>query len=224
MRFRDYPARGRPTGLTAELEELMVLTYGAIESTNVERWALEFGAAVPPILPGTMRRSAYETDVVGSIHRLGQRYWERRGEAAVWERPFPTGDQGRPPAIDISLFNATEGRETRIEFGMYSTTAKGTLTTKKLADDSAKLLELATRTEDDYPNVENFAVLWHTFRSSMTNRRRRDLRQTLNDHARSVSSDVLSVELLVTSGGHLFASDQGQHHWVAIGLFRIAAP
>ena len=138
-----YPGQGRPPALTAELEELVVLTHGAIEAANVERWALAFGAAAPPALPGTMRTSAYETDVVGTIHR----YWERRGEAAVWERPFPTGDQGRPKAVDISLFSSGNQRETRLEFGLYSRTGQGKPAKKKLADDAEKLADLSTTTE-----------------------------------------------------------------------------
>lgn len=84
MRFVEYPTAGPPPALTNELEELVVLTHGAVEATNVERWALQFGAPPAPDLVGALRRSAYETDVVGTIHTLAQRDWERRGEAAVW--------------------------------------------------------------------------------------------------------------------------------------------
>lgn len=226
MRFRDYPAAGHPPALTAALEELLVLTYGAIESTNVERWALEFGAAEAPGLPGTMRRSAYETDVVGSIHRLGQRYWERRGEAAVWERPFPTGQQGRPPAVDIALFNSASTRETRLEFGLCSTTAAGTLTRQKLRDDADKLAELSAQTEPGFGTIENYVVLWHHYRVALTGERRRTFRRTMQDHAELVAATDGSpeVELLVTSGGDLFAPQHGHEHWVAIGLFRVSTP
>jgi len=226
MRFRDYPTAGHPPALTAALEELLVLTYGAIESTNVERWALEFGAAAPPGLPGTMRRSAYETDVVGSIHRLGQRYWERRGEAAVWERPLPTGLPGRPPSVDIALFDTANARETRLEFGVCSTTAAGTLTRQKLRDDAEKLVELAVHTDGGFGAVENYVVLWHHYRVALTLDRRRAFRRAMRHHAAEVAAALGTpgVELLVTSGGDLFAPQHGQEHWVAIGLFRVVAP
>lgn len=225
MRFRDYPSAGRPAALTADLEELLVLVQGAVESTNVERWALAFGAVESPVLPGTLRTGAYETDVVGSIHRLGQRYWERRGEAAVWERPFPTGASGRPPAVDIALFSDQDKRETRLEFGMCSTTKKGTLTKSKLRDDAAKLAGLTDEVEQGFEDVENYVILWHEYQVKLSQEMRRRFRRTMQDHVDSISTAELdhSIELLMTSGGHLFESRHGHDHWLAIALFSISA-
>lgn len=219
-----YPTRGRPPALTEALEELLVLTFGAVATTNVERWALAFGAATPPDIPGTMRRASYETDVVGSIHRLGQRYWERRGEAAVWERPFPRPGRGRPPAVDIALFNAVTQTETRVEFGLFSDSARGEPTGAKLADDSAKLLELSSESHEDFPHIANYVVLWHEFRgprTSMTTKRRNAMRTRCREFAASASTDDLTVDLLMLTGGHLFPDVDDEHHWIAVALFRV---
>lgn len=219
MRFRDLPTRGRPTALTNELEELVVLTLGAIESSNVERWALAFGAALPPILPGTLRTNSYETEVVGSVHRLGQRYWERRGEAAIWERPFLVpGQTGRPPAIDIALFNSVAGTETRVEFGLYTKT--------KLGKDAEKLAKLSATTEDGFGTVTNYVVLWLDRNDKLTGPARRRLVRRFQGDAEAVASvDVptMAVELLMISGCDLFTDRAGNNHWVAAGLFKITS-
>ncbi len=212
MRYLDYPGQGRPAGLTESLEELLVLTLGAIESVNVERWALSFGALDGPILPGKLRTAAYETDVVGAVHRLGQRYWERRGEAAMWERPFPTGKKGRPPAVDIALFSATAERETRVEFGEYSRS--------KLREDASKLSELVGQTHDVYPNVESYVVLWSESEARMTKERRRSLVREYSAAAGKIAHP--KVELLSVTGADLFTAARGHHRWFAIALFRIS--
>jgi hypothetical protein len=220
-----FPGKGQPPALTNELKELVVLTYGAIEAANVERWALAFGAAAPPVLPGTMRVSSYETDVVGTIHRLGQRYWERRGEAAVWERPFPTGEQGRPKAVDIALFDTTGQRETRIEFGLYTKNNAGHATKKKLEDDAEKLAGLVGTVAPGYPNVENYIVLWHEMRGAsvkMTNARRLAIRKAFRTHAETITAAAVhNVDLLLMSAGPLFPDRDGEHHWAAVGLFKV---
>lgn len=226
MRFVEYPTAGPPPALTNELEELVVLTHGAVEATNVERWALQFGAPPAPDLVGALRRSAYETDVVGTIHTLAQRYWERRGEAAVWERPFPTGQRGRPPAVDIALFNAATGTETRIEFGLCSVTAAGNLTRTKLAEDVEKLVDLAPSTLDNYPNVRNYVILWHQFRGprlTMTKARRVAVRRMFVDFAASVTDRLegAAVTMMMVSGGPLFSETANLRHWVAVGLFSV---
>lgn len=227
--YKMNPTKGRPAALTDALDELLVLTYGAIESTNVERWALAFGAPAPPPLPGTMRKSSYETDVVGNIHRMGQRYWLQRNEAAVWERPFPTGMQGRPPAVDIALFDQGAQKETRLEFGIYSTSGSS-LTKSKLAKDAKGLREHITRTAPGYPIVENYILLWHGTRGTassftMTAERKKALRTTFAQHARIVTSDAsgeFTVEFLRCAGGHLYSPVEG-HHWVAVALFKVEA-
>ena len=214
--------------MTTALDELLVLTYGAIESSNVERWALEFGAPDAPPIAGTLRRSAYETDVVGNIHRSGQRYWLERNEAAVWERPFPTGERGRPPAVDIALFSAVHARETRLEFGLYST--PGTAPTKtKLRDDAAGLFDHLDTVEASYDTIENYIVLWYETRSSSstgrpTAARRRTLRDKFVSHAEKVSDDATgySVDLLKCLAGPLFTPND-EHHWVMIALFKLVA-
>lgn len=228
--FLLSPGRGRPDNLTSELDELLVITYCAIESTNVERWALEAGAEKPPELRGGLRRAAYETDVVGNIHRIGQRYWLSRGESAVWERPFPTGKQGRPPAVDISLFNKTLGRETRLEFGLYSVSNGGGLTRTKLETDASGLYDLSTQLEPKYGEAVNYVVLWHETRSNrttaaMTDTSRRSARNKFGDHARKISDDRqgYQVNFLRAVAGPLF-TPRREHHWTIVGLFEVTAP
>lgn len=212
MRFLDYPGKGRPPALTTELEELLVLTFGAMEAVNVERWALHFGAKSVPVVPGTMRRSAYETDVVGTIHRLGQRYWERRGEAAMWERPFATGEPGRPPAVDISLFNAERKVETRVEFGVFSQA--------KLKSDANKLADLAADAHPDFPTVESFIVLWTERKDALTKAKRRDV---VSKFKKAVSGKGMPpLTLLSVSGGDLFVQERTGSHWMAAGLFQLS--
>ncbi len=211
MRFLDYPGQGQPAALTTELEELLVLTLGAIEAVNVERWALQFGAKDPPVLPGSMRSSAYETDVVGAIHRLGQRYWERRGEAAMWERPFVTGAAGRPPAVDISLFDANRGVETRVEFGRF--------TPSKLKSDAAKLAELGTDTHMEFPSVESLLILWVERRDKMTRTTRKHVMSKFKKA--TTSKGVPALSLLSVSGGDLFVPEKNGHRWVAAALYKL---
>lgn len=221
------PSQGRPPALTSDLDELLVLTYSALESTNVERWALEFGAPDPPVLRGTLRNASYETDVVGNIHRLGQRYWLQRKESAVWERPFHTGSPGRPPAVDIALFSDTNQREVRLEFGLYSSSGSGALTKKKLAGDAKGLHEQMGVTEPNYPQVENYVILWHETRShlkraTMTEAARKEYRRKFAEHARTVTAEALSyeVDFLRCAGGPLF-TPRGEYHWVIVALFAV---
>ena len=173
-----------------------------------------------------MRVASYETDVVGTIHRMGQRYFERRNEAAVWERPFPTQQPGRPPAVDIALFNATAGRETRVEFGICPTNGSGKPTKVKLNSDAEKLHSLVGSTEPLFPEVDNYIVLWHEHRGStvsMTGKRR----QTDLADLKAIATDVThaangyATTLLMITCGALFPDRTDEHHWVTVGLFEV---
>ncbi len=221
------PARGRSPALTDDLHELLALTYCAIEATNVERWGLEFGAPEPPNIGGTLRRNAYETDVVGNLHRIGQRYWLQRGEAAVWERPFLTGARGRPPAVDIALFNQAGNKETRLEFGLYGS-ATSPLSKAKLNTDIKGLVKHAGDKANGYPNVENYMLHWYQVRGrgmrfAMTADRKMELRDIFRVHAKDVTTaanGAYTVDFLRCVGGPLHSPVQ-EHHWATVALFKL---
>lgn len=163
MRHVSYPTRGRPDGVAGERDELVMLLQASIEIANAERWALEIGdAPAPPTLQQNLRRSAYEVTVVDVLHRVARRYFAQQNYRAVWERPFHTGNRGRPESVDICLFRngiaavgdspAVPGKEVRLELGLYSAT--------KLRADCSKLARLAPTLLDGFPVLENLVLLW----------------------------------------------------------------
>lgn len=230
MRFLDYPGRGRPTLLSTALQELAVLTLAAIESVNVDRWALSVAQRPYPSSLGTLRQSAYETEVVGRVHNLGQRLWERRGEVAVWERPFHSGDRGRPPAVDVALFeedlsDPLKSTETRLEFGEVD---NSTLTSK-LKKDAQKLESLCASKHPGYPVIANYILLWRISGVKMTKELRLQHREAFTKAAREAAKTLQTtstITLLAVAGGDLFAPGAGnkQHHWGEVALFQVIVP
>ena len=107
MRRVTYGNRGRPRNIALDLEELVLILQGAIESVDAERFVLERDQReAPQELSEYARAGSYEVSVVGRFHTLSQRWLERQKLAAVWERPVAkrSSGSGRHPTIDISLF------------------------------------------------------------------------------------------------------------------------
>ncbi|MGB3674153.1 MAG: hypothetical protein WA988_06925 [Candidatus Nanopelagicales bacterium] len=129
----------------------------------------------------------------------------------MWERPFATGSRGRPPAVDICLFDDANGIETRVEFGEFSP--------NKLKSDANKLNDLTGDALEEYPSVASFIVLWDIRKVKMTVKQRRERMRAFVDAAEKVRP--ATVSLLSVSGGDLFTSTQSRHHWVAAGLFKV---
>src|SRR5690606_8544255 len=114
LRRRRYAHRGQPQAHYDRVGEWVYLLEGALESANVTRWVLERGTPpLPEELSASQRKHAFEVTVVDEFHRLAQRSFERQEVAAMWERPFPTGKQGKPLSVDIALFDQANRRETR---------------------------------------------------------------------------------------------------------------
>lgn len=217
MRYVSYPSRGKPSAFTRELDELLMLLQASIEIANAERWALEIGdAPAPASLQQTLRRSAYEVTVVDVFHRVARRYFDQHGYRAVWERAFHTGKRGRPESADISLFDGTRGRETRLELGLYSKA--------KLTEDAQKLDRLTINTLDGYETVENLVMLWEVREERLTKSTSRSAMAEYKRHAAAVrlSDPSRIVVPLIASSIDLFTAKSGTGRRATVGLFTLA--
>jgi hypothetical protein len=197
------------------MEELVVLLQAAIETANVERWALEHGeAAAPAGLKGLLRKNAYEVTVVDAFHRLARRQFERLGYVGVWERPLLKGTRGRPKTIDVSLFDITGKKETRIELGLYDKS--------KLRSDAQKLRE-----EADLPGLPGYVVeanhllLWQVRSDKTTDQVLSDWIESFVADALEVSSQEFDVRLLLASTVDLFAAGPRASQYAVVGLFEV---
>jgi hypothetical protein len=215
MKLDAFPGRGRPPKDIAQgLEELVMLTQAALSIVNTQRRVLDRDAMqLSPGLRASKRDASYEVTVVDQFYQLGQRHFERRGISAMWERPFRTGERGRPTAVDISLFYESEEREVRVEFGRY--------TKAKLKSDAKKLLALDAETEAGFTNIINYLVLWEERSSALTRGALRGQLERFRGHAENVSDHDMLVELLMASSVDLFAERHDQHRVADIGLFRV---
>lgn len=214
MRFTRYPGRGKPPALTQTLDELVMLIQASLSIANTERWALEHGEQPPPqVLAGLLRDSAYEVTVVDHFHRFARRHFERGGDRAVWERPFPTGRQGRPPSVDVSLFNAQGASETRIELGIYNKA--------KLSLEAAKLQGLATTTAAGYPTIRNLIALWEVRHSRLTKTEATSAMKKFKADATKVSTSAFTVSPLLASAVTLFAPDPKKGRYAVVALFEV---
>lgn len=214
VRITRYPSRGRPAALTETLDELVMLLQAAISIANTERWALERGEqTAPPALTGLLRHDAYEVTVVDHFHRIARRHFERADLRAVWERPLQTGTPGRPPSVDVALFDSLGGLETRIELGLY--------TKAKLRSDATKLHGLAAKTLQGYASVVNHVVLWEVKSSRLTDAEANKSMTKFKADAVAVSADAFSVTPLLASAVDLFVVEARRHRHAVVGLFDV---
>lgn len=191
----------------------MYLLEGALESANVTRWILDRDAPqLPSGLSAKERTHAYEVSVVDEFYRLGQRSFERRGLAAMWERPILSGRRGRPESIDIALFDEAAGIETRLEFGIY--------TQSKLKDDSEKLAKFAGSALSGYPQTEGFVLLW-TETTSLPNSGVELARASTKFSAAAAKVTSTTVTHLATSAIDLFSSDLDKPRMATVAVFQV---
>lgn len=191
----------------------MYLLEGALESANITRWILDRDAPqLPSGLSAKERHHAFEVSVVDEFHRLGQRSFERSGQAAMWERPILTGRRGRPESIDIALFDQTAGAETRLEFGIYSAT--------KLKEDSEKLARLAPSTLAGFPQTDGFVLLWSET-TSLPNSGRELVKASAKFSAAAAKVTAATVTHLATSAIDLFSSELDKPRMATVAAFQV---
>ncbi|WDF34023.1 hypothetical protein PTW37_03600 [Arthrobacter agilis] len=252
MRRVSYGSRGRPSTMALDIEELVLILQGAIESVDAERFILERDqAVVPHELQNFARNESYEVSVVGKFHTLAQRWLERQGLAAVWERPVAhrSAGKGRHPTVDISLFGkivsekkescSTQDeekvakREIRLEFGFFQILSPKRLRNKrvdfaKLQSDADKLYSLratATPVAGDFI-IENFILLWRIANEKNTSKNLSWHQQALADSAleamkQSINSKM-NINHLLTSSVDLIAARKNEHRVVYVGAFQVA--
>lgn len=199
-----------------------MLTEAAISLTNVQRWAQEYvldvarirsgvGASVAP--PDARERAKvvqYEVSVVDQFVQLGAQSFALQGTEALWERTFPTGKRGRPPAVDVALFNARRREESRLEFGFYSRS--------KLRADAEKLGADLPITGDLI--VTNYLLLWRML--AVPNRgRNNSWRDECEEAALRASTSTYTVGLRVWSRQDLFVPEPGRSRLLEVAILSV---
>jgi len=247
VRRVSYGSRGRPTNTAINLEELVLILQGAIESVDAERFVLERDEAdVPAELRTFARTSSYEVSVVGRFHILAQRWAERQGLSAFWERPVThrLAGSGRQPTIDISLFAAPPAlpspgaapprrREVRLEFGFFKIASPKRERTKrvdhaKIQLDAEKLHQLMGETAPvpGLFDVENYMLLWRIANERNTSRSLDWHRRALTAAAAAAVADSaragLTIDHLLTSSVDLIAAKTNEHRVAHVGAFRVS--
>ncbi|WP_237768028.1 hypothetical protein [Serinicoccus sp. CNJ-927] len=244
MRKVTYGSRGRPSDAALDLEQLVLILQGAIESVDAERFVLERDQAeIPEEMRPFARNESYEVSVVGKFHTLAQRWLERQKLAAVWERPVAkrsTGS-GRHPTIDISLFgelpipgsaSAPQKREIRLEFGFFQIAspkrAKAMRVDEaKLRSDADKLYALRTQASP-VPGtlvIDNFILLWRI--ANLRNTRKnllwhhRALTASAGRVVQASSNQGMVIDHRLTSSVDLIAARTNEHRVAYVGAFRV---
>lgn len=204
---------GKPSADFQWFDEILMLTQAAISVANTQRWALSWD--LPPGVASQGRGAAYEVTVVDQFHQLGQRYFANRNETAVWECPFPTGGVGRPPAVDVVLYNNDGTIKTRLEFGIF--------TPKKLKDDAEKLHKMAARFLKENPKARNFVVLWHEERRKLSDVRIQTQVTQFADAATKAIAAIpgMGIALGLASGVDLFAAEKESHRVIYVAIFEV---
>jgi hypothetical protein len=244
MRRVTYGTRGRPANVALDLEKLVLILQGAIESVDAERFVLERDQLeAPQELSAYARAGSYEVSVVGRFHTLAQRWLERQKLAAVWERPVAkrSSGSGRHPTIDISLFGEVTPvnnedqptkREVRLEFGFFEIASPKRASTRrvdpaKLLGDAEKLFDLRETTAP-VPGafeIESYVLLWRIANEKNT-------RDNLMWHQRALtasaaaamnesSADGIHIDHLLTSSVDLIAARTNEHRVAYVGVFRV---
>lgn len=245
MRRVTFGGRGRPTNTAVNLEDLVLILQGAIESVDAERFVLERDEAqVPPELRTFARTGSYEVSIVGRFHTLAQRWVERQKLSAFWERPVTSraAGSGRQPTIDISLFGeppapAADGtpvprREVRLEFGFFKILSPTRPHTKrvdseKIQKDAEKLHQL-TNEMAPVPGlfaVENYILLWHIANEKNTGSNLAWHHEHLTKAAVAAvtesSQSGMIINHLLTSSVDLIAARKNEHRIVYVGAFEV---
>ncbi|PPH21976.1 hypothetical protein C5C99_05410 [Rathayibacter sp. AY1C4] len=243
----SYGSRGRPTNTAINLEELVLILQGAIESVDAERFVLERDEAeIPPQLRTFARSSSYEVSVVGRFHTLAQRWAERQRLSAFWERPVThrAEGSGRQPTIDISLFGAppapaapgvtpSRRREVRLEFGFFKVASPQRERTRrvdhaKIKLDAEKLHQLMGETAPvpGLFEVENYMLLWRIANERNTGSRLDWHRRALTAAAAAAVAESsragLTIDHLLTSSVDLIAAKTNEHRVAYVGAFRVS--
>lgn len=244
LRRVTYGNRGRPSTTALDLEELILILQGAIESVDAERFVLERDQAeLPKALRSFARNESYEVAVVGKFHTLVQRWLERQGLAAVWERPVARRSvgQGRHPTIDISLFGEVPAnradakpmkRELRLEFGFFQIASPKQPKTKrvdhaKLQADADKLYSLRNNLAPITENfvTESFVLLWRIANERNTGRNldwhQRALTQSAAKAMANSTHQGIRIDHLLTSSVDLIAAKTNEHRVAYVAAFRV---
>jgi hypothetical protein len=245
MRRVTFGNRGRPTNTAVDLEDLVLILQGAIESVDAERFVLERDEAqVPPELRTFARLGSYEVSVVARFHTLVQRWVERHKLSAFWERPvvYRQAGSGRQPTIDVSLFGeppaaAADGtpvarREVRLEFGFFKILSPTRPRTRrvdpeKIRKDAEKLHQLTNETAP-VPGlfaVENYILLWHIANEKNTGKSLSWHQDHLTSAAATAVTDStrigLTINHLLTSSVDLIAARKNEHRVAYVGAFEV---
>jgi len=198
-----------------------MLTEAAVLSAEVERWVqadvVAKSRAMDELSPELAeanreaKKESYEVTVVDQFRRLGGVSFAAHGSIAAWERPFRTGEKGRPVAVDICLFNGQQNEETRIEFGRY--------TLGKLKDDSKKLAKLGG---GEAFAVKRFVILWNVAMSgvSVTDKA---WATKCTDAAASATTATFAVNMMLATEQDLFSTEHLERRKVQVGLFSVTA-
>lgn len=244
MRRVTYGNRGRPRNIALDLEELVLILQGAIESVDAERFVLERDQReAPQELSEYARAGSYEVSVVGRFHTLSQRWLERQKLAAVWERPVAkrSSGSGRHPTIDISLFGevapVNDGapptkREVRLEFGFFEIASPKRPATRrvdssKLRGDAEKLFNLRASTSPVAGPIaiENYILLWRIANEKNTGDNlkwhHRALTTSANVAVTDSTCDGIQIEHLLTSSVDLIAARTNEHRVAYVGVFSV---
>ncbi|GAB3089885.1 hypothetical protein GCM10027215_40000 [Nocardioides zeae] len=246
MRRVTYGSRGRPANVALDLEKLVLVLQGAIESVDAERFVLERDQLeAPEELSEYARAGSYEVSVVGRFHTLAQRWLERQQLAAVWERPVAkrSSGSGRHPTIDISLFgevgSANDGdpperREVRLEFGFFDIASPKRPSTRrvdpsKLLGDAEKLFDLretAAPVAGSF-EIENYVLLWRIANEKNTGDNLKWHHRALTTSASVAMTDSthpgIQIDHLLTSSVDLIAARTNEHRVAYVGVFRVTA-
>lgn len=217
--YRQGSGRATQTA-RGNLNELVMLMEAAVALANVERWVQDSitttarAKAGASILTDAVRnagkRDSYEVSVVDGFMRLGAVSFAAHGSEAVWERTFPTGNRGRPVAVDVCLFNVKRNEEARVEFGIY--------TLDKLKSDAKKLGADLSAPENH--TVTNFVMLWRTRESGVVASDRL-WRDTCIVDAKKASTTRYQVKMEVASEQDMFVAGSNSKRKVQVGLFSV---
>ena len=176
--WNRFLRRGHPAEREQNLHDLLRLTIAAAEIASTRREALdEVGKVYTDVgLPAALndyRHATYETSVVYEFSLLAREDFARHNNVPVWERPLAWLAPGKTywssGHIDIALFSAARGVETRIEFGKAEIRSQARPLPRdvKLESDALKLFEAQSSrrrsradSNEGMKHVENFVVVW----------------------------------------------------------------
>jgi hypothetical protein len=192
---------------------MLCLTQAAISIADAQRRILTHGNPIKTPVQG--RGDAYEVTVVDNFYQLSQRFFASRREVAVWERTFPTGQRGRPAAVDVAIFDSAGTSETRIEFGLS--------TYGKLKSDAQKLWDLTTNTAPPQPvqAATNFVILWDEDSKALSDDNIDDRVKDFKKAATRASAAAMTVSLGLVSAVDLFTELRNTERVAYVAIFEV---